>query len=90
MGERYQGRVIRIKTVGEPGDERELRLRALLDEMPGVDGYEFDVATGVLTAYVEDTDAHEASIARALEATGVYPLRATLIGGRTEGDMNVC
>jgi hypothetical protein len=90
MAELYKGRVVRIgfETDVDGGDVRVLE--RLLEGLQGVEGFAVEMDTGVLTVYLDDSDAVEYTLVDALRATGIFPASSDGATGGREAGFGAC
>ena len=90
MAELYAGRVVRMPLGGTTFRSKERLLESALSSLEGVSAFFIDCDEGILTAYVDDINADEDDIVRALVASGMYPMRGSNPNSRNEGGSSVC
>lgn len=90
MGQLYTGRVIRMPLGSLACRSKAPLLEATLSSIVGVSAFFINCEEGVLTAYVDDITANEASLVRALVASGMYPMGNFNWSTRSEGDSRAC
>jgi hypothetical protein len=85
MAELYRGRVVRVGIDSDIDVASVHVLERLLAELDGVDGFAVEADIGVLTVYLDDSDAAEYTLVDALRATGIFPLGES--GSSTEREV---
>ncbi len=90
MGQRFEGRVVRVGLGGGSCASSHRMLAHLLDRTDGVASYSIDPTTATLTAFLDHTHHDDDAIARALVAAGMYPTSTFEVGAHHKDETNAC